>query len=68
MSLGGFSGSDPILSTATLAKLAKAGEVKYFMLGGGGPGGRGSQTVTTWIQQHSKLVTVAGTELYEYTG
>ncbi len=71
MSLGGFSGSDPILTTAKFAALVKAGEVKYFLTngGGGGPGGPGgSNGITTWIQNHSKSITVGGQQLYEYTG
>jgi 4-amino-4-deoxy-L-arabinose transferase-like glycosyltransferase len=67
MSLGGFSGSDPILTTAQLASLAGAGQVRYFLLGGGGGPG-GNNMLTTWIQQHSKVITVSGTQLYEYTG
>nr|HET6902424.1 glycosyltransferase family 39 protein [Ktedonobacteraceae bacterium] len=58
MTLGGFSGSDPILTTSQLAALVKSGAVRYVLLsgfGGGGPGG-GQSTLTTWITQHSKLV------------
>jgi 4-amino-4-deoxy-L-arabinose transferase-like glycosyltransferase len=68
MALGGFTGSDPILTTAQLAKLAREGKVKYFLLSGGGRGGNNSSSLTTWVQQHSKLVTVNGVQLYEYTG
>ncbi|HEY6410475.1 MAG TPA: glycosyltransferase family 39 protein, partial [Ktedonobacteraceae bacterium] len=58
MVLGGFSGSDPILTTAQLAALVKSGAVRFFLLngsGGGGPGG-GQSTLTTWITQHAKVV------------
>jgi len=57
MALGGFSGSDPILTTTQLAALVKSGTVKFFLLNGtgGGPGG-GQSTLTTWITQHSKVV------------
>jgi 4-amino-4-deoxy-L-arabinose transferase-like glycosyltransferase len=57
MVLGGFSGSDPILTTAQLAALFKSGTVRYFLLNGsgGGPGG-GQSTLTTWITQHSTIV------------
>jgi 4-amino-4-deoxy-L-arabinose transferase-like glycosyltransferase len=69
MSLGGFSGSDPILTTAQFASLVKHGAVRYFLINGGGPGGPGgSNGITSWIQQHSKLITVGGQQLYEYTG
>ncbi len=59
MALGGFSGSDPILTTSQLAALVKSGEVRYFLLNGsgsGGPGGSGQSTLITWITQHSKVV------------
>ncbi|HET8912654.1 MAG TPA: glycosyltransferase family 39 protein [Ktedonobacteraceae bacterium] len=76
MAMGGFSGSDPILTTSQLATLTKNGTVRYFLLGGngGGPGG-GQSTLTTWIKQHSTLVSSVsssgsgfggGSQLYEY--
>ena len=58
MALGGFSGSDPILTTTQLAALVKSGTVRYFLLngnGGGGPGG-GQSALTTWIEQHATAV------------
>ena len=59
MALGGFSGSDPILTTSQLAALVKSGEVRYFLLnssGNGGPGGSGQSTLISWITQHSKVI------------
>ncbi|TMD45529.1 MAG: glycosyltransferase family 39 protein [Chloroflexi bacterium] len=59
MTLGGFSGSDPILTTSQLAALVESGQVKYFLLsgsGGFGAGGSGQSALITWIQQHSKVV------------
>jgi 4-amino-4-deoxy-L-arabinose transferase-like glycosyltransferase len=41
MSLGGFSGSDPILTKDQLASLVTNGTVRYFLLNGGGFSGRG---------------------------
>jgi len=71
MTLGGFSGNDPILTTSQLAALAKSGTIHFFLLSGsGGPGGGQSQSsLTTWIKQHCKVVTISGgsTQLYEYT-
>lgn len=71
MALGGFSGSDPILTTSKLAALAKNGTIHFFLLNGGGFGGFGQSSLTTWIQQHCKVVTISGstgsTQLYEYT-
>src|SRR5256884_474714 len=59
LTLGGFSGSDPILTTSQLAALVESGQVKYFLLngsGGFGAGGSGQSALITWIQQHSKVV------------
>jgi 4-amino-4-deoxy-L-arabinose transferase-like glycosyltransferase len=59
MTLGGFSGSDPILTTSKLAALVKSGTVRYFLLngfGGGGPGGGSQSALITWIKQHCKVV------------
>jgi len=59
MTLGGFSGTDPILTTSQLAALVESGQVKYFLIngsGGGGAGGSGQSALITWIQQHSKVV------------
>jgi hypothetical protein len=58
MTLGGFSGSDPILTTTQLAALVKSGAVKFFLINGsgrGGPGG-GQSALITWIEQHSTVV------------
>jgi 4-amino-4-deoxy-L-arabinose transferase-like glycosyltransferase len=58
MALGGFSGSDPILTTTQLAALVKNGTVRYFLLngsGGGGIGG-GQSALVTWIEQHATAV------------
>src|SRR5205085_1987023 len=34
MTLGGFSGTDPILTTSQLAALVESGQVKYFLING----------------------------------
>jgi 4-amino-4-deoxy-L-arabinose transferase-like glycosyltransferase len=53
MALGGFSGSDPILTVAQLQALVTNGTVRYFLLGGGGFGGGGpgggSSSATSWV-------------------
>jgi len=82
MALGGFSGSDPILTTAQLAALVKNGTVRFFLIngsGGGGPGG-GQSALVTWITQHTRAVPASqwqststssgfggASQLYEYT-
>ncbi|HXZ04111.1 MAG TPA: hypothetical protein VEH81_04715, partial [Ktedonobacteraceae bacterium] len=40
MSLGGFSGSDPILTTSQLAALVKNGTVRFFLLNSFNRGGQ----------------------------
>jgi 4-amino-4-deoxy-L-arabinose transferase-like glycosyltransferase len=57
MALGGFTGSDPILTTSQLANLTTNGTVRFFLIdGNGGPGGGGQSSLTTWIEQHSTVV------------
>jgi 4-amino-4-deoxy-L-arabinose transferase-like glycosyltransferase len=59
MALGGFSGSDPILTTTQLAALVRSGAVKFFLIngsGGGGPGGGSQSALITWIEQHGTAV------------
>jgi hypothetical protein len=77
MATGGFSGSDPILTADSLAQLVANGAVRYFLVGGGGPGGGFGRdgagfSVTSWVQQHGTLVsastwggTSSGVQLYD---
>jgi 4-amino-4-deoxy-L-arabinose transferase-like glycosyltransferase len=74
MTLGGFSGSDPILTTTQLATLVKSGAVRYFLLdstGSGGGSGGSQSALITWIEQHSTIVSSRSTggtaQLYEIT-
>jgi len=55
MAMGGFSGSDPILTVSSLKQLINDGTVHYFLLGGGGFGG-GQSAVTSWITQSCQVV------------
>ncbi|MFS0869356.1 glycosyltransferase family 39 protein [Paenibacillus xylanilyticus] len=51
ITLGGFSGSDPVYTTEELEELVKSGQVKYFMVGG--MGGRGGNSdISNWIMEH----------------
>ncbi|HEY7832165.1 MAG TPA: glycosyltransferase family 39 protein [Ktedonobacterales bacterium] len=67
MSLGGFSGSDAILTLSQLRALIRSGQVRYFLLSGGGgvggggfgsgPGGGGSnQQLVQWVEAHGTVV------------
>jgi 4-amino-4-deoxy-L-arabinose transferase-like glycosyltransferase len=57
MALGGFSGSDPILTASQLATLVAKGTVRFFLISGsGGEPGGGQSSLTTWITQHCTTV------------
>lgn len=56
MALGGFSGSDPILTSSQLAALVANGTVRYFLLGGGFGGGGGGSSLSSWVTQHCTAV------------
>jgi 4-amino-4-deoxy-L-arabinose transferase-like glycosyltransferase len=58
MAMGGFSGSDPILTVEKLKEMVKNNEVKYFLIpSGSGFGGRsGNSEVLNWIRTHSTEV------------
>jgi 4-amino-4-deoxy-L-arabinose transferase-like glycosyltransferase len=72
MALGGFSGSDPILTTSQLAALVKSGAVRSFLLDGSGSGASGGSqsALITWIKQHSTVVSIgsssSSSQLYVY--
>jgi 4-amino-4-deoxy-L-arabinose transferase-like glycosyltransferase len=62
--MGGFTGSDPVVDAASLAKLVASGELRYILYGGmgGGPGGSGgSSNVGSWIQSNCSQVTAVST-------
>jgi 4-amino-4-deoxy-L-arabinose transferase-like glycosyltransferase len=63
MSLGGFTGSDPILSVDQFASLVASGEVRYVLVSGagggfGGPQGSGSDNnaILNWVKSNGTLV------------
>ena len=77
MALGGFNGSDQILSLSQLQALVRAGTVRYFLLDGGGfgglsGGGGGNAQLTQWVQSSCAQVSTsdyggsgAGGSLYD---
>ncbi|GIM29251.1 dolichyl-phosphate-mannose-protein mannosyltransferase [Clostridium polyendosporum] len=54
MTLGGFSGSDNILTLAQFKQLVSDGVVRYAIINGGGPGG--NNEITNWIQENGRAV------------
>jgi 4-amino-4-deoxy-L-arabinose transferase-like glycosyltransferase len=55
LATGGFSGTDPALTVAKLQALVATKQVRYILLGGGGPGGSNAD-VTSWVQAHGTAV------------
>ncbi len=53
MAVGGFSGSDPILSTAEFAAYVQDGTVRYVL---SAPDGRGDQGIGQWVQASCQRV------------
>jgi 4-amino-4-deoxy-L-arabinose transferase-like glycosyltransferase len=66
MALGGFLGSDPILSVQQFATDVQSGLVR-FVLPGGGFGGRGGDGISAWVQQNCSPVDMgsSGGQLYD---
>lgn len=58
MAVGGFSGTDDILSAEMLEKMVKAGEIRYFQLGFRGMGQQSE--ITRWVMENGKLVSDIG--------
>ncbi|MEN6326538.1 MAG: glycosyltransferase family 39 protein [Syntrophomonas sp.] len=56
MAMGGFSGTDQVLTISKLEKMVKNKEVKYFLISGNGGGRGGSSEVLNWIRSHSTEV------------
>jgi 4-amino-4-deoxy-L-arabinose transferase-like glycosyltransferase len=56
--LQGFKASDPVYTVDKLAAMVTKGEVKYFMIGGGGGGmaGDSNSELTQWITDHGTIV------------
>jgi 4-amino-4-deoxy-L-arabinose transferase-like glycosyltransferase len=56
IAMGGFTGSDPAMTVAKLQAYVNAGKLHYVMTGGGGPGGEGSSSVTSWVSKNCTAV------------
>jgi 4-amino-4-deoxy-L-arabinose transferase-like glycosyltransferase len=65
MGIGGFNGGDPAPTLAQFQALVAAGEVRYFVGGGGGPGG--NSEIATWVQESFTSTTVGGWTVYDLT-
>ena len=80
MSLGGFTGSDPILTVDQFAGLVRSGQVRYVLVGGGGGGGpqdNETSSIMSWVKANGTLVPSSAmgdasgsqqTQLYDLSG
>ncbi len=73
MAIGGFTGSDPSPTLAQFEAYVAAGDIHYFIsgggMGGGGQGGgtSGSTAITNWVTSHYTATTVGGVTVYDLT-
>jgi 4-amino-4-deoxy-L-arabinose transferase-like glycosyltransferase len=71
MAIGGFTGSDDSPTLAQFEAYAKAGQIHYFIAGGGmggGPGGGGTASqITSWVESHYTATTIGGQTVYDLT-
>jgi 4-amino-4-deoxy-L-arabinose transferase-like glycosyltransferase len=61
MAMGGFAGTDPILTPESLSQMVQQKELRFVLIGSGGRGGFGGRaaeqaSLIEWIQQHGKVV------------
>jgi 4-amino-4-deoxy-L-arabinose transferase-like glycosyltransferase len=78
MSIGGFSGSDPILTVDQFANIVKSGQVRYVLVSGGGFGGggfgggpqrsSGTSSIMSWVEANGTPVTIGTSQLYDLSG
>ena len=66
MSIGGFNGTDPTPTLAEFQKLVAAGDIHYFIAGGGMGGGMGAGSVITqWVEENFTAATIGGVTAYD---
>jgi 4-amino-4-deoxy-L-arabinose transferase-like glycosyltransferase len=66
MAIGGFNGTDPSPTLAQFQNWAAAGDIHYFIPGGGFGGSVGGQ-ISNWVRGHYRAVTISGVTLYDLT-
>jgi hypothetical protein len=72
MPIGGFNGSDPSPTLAQFQAWVQAGDIHWF-IGGGGGGMRGQSgsdvagQITSWVAAHYTATSVGGVTLYDLT-
>ena len=56
MALGGYRGSDPILTRDQFIQRVEAGEVRYFLTMSGGDSSPEQEEVRAWVESHCPAV------------
>jgi 4-amino-4-deoxy-L-arabinose transferase-like glycosyltransferase len=71
MAIGGFTGSDPSPTLAQFQASVKAGDIHYYISGGGfggrGFGGGGGNGIEQWVSGTFTSTTVGGSTVYDLT-
>ena len=68
MAIGGFNGSDPAPTLAQFTEYVHRGAIHYFIAGGMGGGGQGTNgSIAAWVAQHFQSKTVGGVTVYDLT-
>jgi 4-amino-4-deoxy-L-arabinose transferase-like glycosyltransferase len=73
IALGGWNGSDPSPTLAEFETYVAAGQIHYYIsgggMGGGGMGGTSTQSgqIATWVAAHYTAKTVGSTTVYDLT-
>ena len=72
IALGGWNGSDPSPSLAQFQAYVSAGQIHYYIAGGGMGGGMGgtsteSGQIATWVAAHYTATTVGSATVYDLT-
>jgi len=67
MAVGGFSGGDPAPTLERFQSYVAAGQVHYFIAGGGFGGRRDGSTISAWVEQTFTAAAVGGHTVYDLT-
>jgi len=67
MAIGGFAGGDPAPTLEQFRSYVAAGQVHYFIAGGGFGGRRDGSTISAWVEQTFTASTVGGRTVYDLT-
>lgn len=67
MAIGGFSGSDSILTLNALKEYIQSGELRYYYASSN-RGGQSDSEITTWVEENGTAIDVNGVTIYDLSG